>query len=69
MSPKGASYGVVDPDLRVKGFEGLRVVDVSVAPFVLGAHTQAPTYIIAERGADLIKEAWNYCYLRNLGRG
>jgi choline dehydrogenase-like flavoprotein len=31
MSPKGATWGVVDPDLRVKGLSGLRVVDVSIA--------------------------------------
>jgi choline dehydrogenase-like flavoprotein len=31
MSPRGASYGVVDPDLRVKGLAGLRIVDISVA--------------------------------------
>jgi hypothetical protein len=30
MSPKGASYGVVDPDLKVKGMKGLRIVDASV---------------------------------------
>ncbi|KAJ7704422.1 aryl-alcohol-oxidase from pleurotus Eryingii [Mycena rosella] len=59
MSPKGASYGVVDPDLRVKGLSGLRVVDISVAPFIPAAHTQAPTYFIAERAAYLVKEYWN----------
>jgi choline dehydrogenase-like flavoprotein len=58
MSPKDAKWGVVDPDLRVKGVQGLRVVDASVIPIIPAAHTQAPTYIIAERAADLIKEAW-----------
>ncbi|KAJ7739061.1 alcohol oxidase [Mycena maculata] len=59
MSPKGATWGVLDPDLRVKGLNRLRVVDLSVAPFIPAAHTQAATYIIAERAADLIKAAWN----------
>lgn len=74
MSPYGASWGVVDPDLRVKGTRGLRVIDASVLvssssfklrfhadmiqPFIPVAHTQAPTYAIAERGADLVKAAW-----------
>ncbi|KAF9264107.1 aryl-alcohol-oxidase from pleurotus Eryingii [Marasmius fiardii PR-910] len=58
MSPKDAEWGVVDPDLKVKGVEGLRVVDASVFPKIPTAHTQAPTYIIAERAADLIKEIW-----------
>ncbi|KAL0064102.1 hypothetical protein AAF712_008962 [Marasmius tenuissimus] len=58
MSPKGASWGVVDPDLLVKGVFGLRVVDASVMPFVPAAHTQAPTYMVGERGADLIKKDW-----------
>ncbi|KAL0568636.1 hypothetical protein V5O48_013344 [Marasmius crinis-equi] len=58
MSPKGADWGVVDPDLKVKGIEGLRVVDSSIFPKIPTAHTQAPTYIIAERAADLIKQAW-----------
>ncbi|KDR73180.1 hypothetical protein GALMADRAFT_125264 [Galerina marginata CBS 339.88] len=59
MSPRGASHGVVDPDLLVKGVSGLRVVDASVLPIVPAAHTQAPTYIVAERAADLIKGLWN----------
>jgi choline dehydrogenase-like flavoprotein len=55
MSPKGADWGVVDPDLKVKNAEGLRIVDASVIPIVGNAHTQAPVYIFAERAADLIK--------------
>ncbi|KZT22398.1 GMC oxidoreductase [Neolentinus lepideus HHB14362 ss-1] len=58
MSPRGASWGVVDPDLRVKGVSGLRIVDASVIPIVPAAHTQAVVYIFAERGSDLIKGAW-----------
>ncbi|KAN0111251.1 pyranose dehydrogenase 3 [Russula decolorans] len=55
MSPKGAQWGVVDPDLKVKGVEGLRIVDGSVLPFPPNAHTQGPIYLVGERGADLIK--------------
>ncbi|KAF9458888.1 hypothetical protein BDZ94DRAFT_1312864 [Collybia nuda] len=56
MSAKDASYGVVDPDLKVKGVDGLRIVDGSILPFVPNAHTEGPIYLIAERGADLIKQ-------------
>ncbi|KAJ3903653.1 hypothetical protein F5879DRAFT_1010325 [Lentinula edodes] len=58
MSSKSAAYGVVDPDLRVKGLSGLRIVDASVFPRLPAAHTQVPVYIVAERAADLIKDAW-----------
>ncbi|KAJ7635136.1 alcohol oxidase [Roridomyces roridus] len=59
MSARDADYGVVNPDLLVKGASGLRIIDASVMPFIVSGHTQAATYVIAERGADLIKERWS----------
>jgi choline dehydrogenase len=48
---------VVDSELRVHGVQGLRVVDASVMPQVTRANTNAPTIMIAERAADLIRQA------------
>jgi choline dehydrogenase-like flavoprotein len=54
MSDEGDD-AVVDSELRVHGIEGLRVVDASVMPVITGGNTNAPTIMIAERAADLIR--------------
>lgn len=58
MGPYWDQTAVVDPQLRVYGIRGLRVIDASIMPKLVGANTNGPAIMIGEKGADLIKDFW-----------
>lgn len=51
--------GVVDPRLRVYGVDSLRVIDCSILPILPDVNILASVYMVAEKGAEMIKEDWD----------
>jgi len=61
MGPASDATAVVDAQLRVHGIAGLRVADASIMPTVIGGNTNAPSIMIGERAADLIRHDNRRC--------
>ncbi|HNW03617.1 MAG TPA: GMC oxidoreductase, partial [Burkholderiaceae bacterium] len=55
MGPASDPMAVVDAQLRVKGIAGLRVADASIMPTLIGGNTNAPSIMIGEKCAELIR--------------
>lgn len=59
MGPPSDGMAVVDPELRVYGVSGLRVIDASIMPQITSGNINAPVIMIGEKGADMVKSFWN----------
>ena len=60
MGPAHDTTAVVDGELRVHGVQGLRVIDASIMPTITSGNTNAPTVMIAERGAEFIRKDYKH---------
>ena len=58
MGPDNDPTAVVDPQLRLRGVKGLRIVDTSVIPKITSGNTNAPVIMVAEKASDIIKSSW-----------